>query len=748
MSNFPIMMKSFTIAVILSTLLLPGIRISAQESELHNFAKVPENSSEAEVVNIAANLYPSARQLTWQKMELTTFLHFTLNTYYDQEWGHGTEDAARFNPVEFDARQWVSVCKDAGSKCVIITCKHHDGFCLWPSKFTDHTVAASPFMNGKGDIVRDVANACKEMGLGFGVYLSPWDRHEKTYGSEAYNEHFRNQLTELLTEYGPIAEVWFDGACGEGPNGKKQIYDWASYYKLIRKLQPNAVIAIMGPDVRWVGTESGYGRETEWSVVPLDLADQDAIAAGSQQLETKEGFIPAGDMTAQDLGSRQVISKAKNLIWYPSEVDVSIRPGWFWHESENDRVKTPEKLLDIYFSSVGRNSLLLLNIPPDKRGLIHENDVASLKVWRKAIDQIFADNKASKAVLVHDANKPGASFQSLFDKNIDTYLQLRDNDSRTLEFELGSDKTFDVLLLQEPIQNGQRIEKFRLEAFSNEKWTAVAKGTTVGYKRLLRFDPVTACRVRLVIEESRLEPNLAEFGLYLQLPVASAKPGSASFKESMQVSLVSNDPGATIYYSADGSKVSQTSSKYSMPISIDKSTELRFMAVSADGREGFEFSSSYCKAVHNLTLTNAADPQYTGGGPSGLSDGMNGSNDFADGRWSGFNGVPLDATLDLGKVSPVKKVSISFMEATASWIFKPATVRISVSEDGINYRIIKNLSTEVPTKDESGHFNVSATLDEKARYIKVEATPVAVIPAWHAGAGYKAWIFADEITVE
>jgi hypothetical protein len=216
----------------------------------------------------------------------------------------------------------------------------------------------------------------------------------------------------------------------------------------------------------------------------------------------------------------------------------------------------------------------------------------------------------------------------------------------------------------------------------------------------------------------------------------------------MQVSLVSNDPGATIYYSADGSKVSQTSSKYSKPISIDKSTELRFMAVSADGREGFEFSSSYCKAVHNLTLTNAADPQYTGGGPSGLSDGMKGSNDFADGRWSGFNGVPLDATLDLGKVSPVKKVSISFMEATASWIFKPATVRISVSDDGINYRIIKNLSTEVPTKDESGRFNVSATLDEKARYIKVEATPVAVIPAWHAGAGYKAWIFADEITVE
>jgi len=511
------------IYLILQVAIAPIYLLAQENQDGNNFIILKPGSSEEEIVKAAAHVTPSQRQLAWQRLETTAFVHFGLNTFYNQEWGRGTEDPGRFNPTLLNTDQWAREISEAGFKMLIMTCKHHDGFCMWPSKFTKHTVASSPWLHGKGDLVKEISESCRKYNLKFGVYLSPWDRHEPSYGnSPEYNKFFLNQLTELLTNYGTVDEVWFDGACAEGPNGKKQEYDWDSYYSLIRKLQPNAVIAVMGPDVRWVGTESGYGRENEWSVVPYELTNQEKIAGESQKEALKEGFTPPGDMMNQDLGSRMKIKEAKSLIWYPSEVDVSIRPGWFWHESENERVKSFEKLLDIYFSSVGRNSLLLLNIPPDSLGLINQADINSLKAWNNALKSIFKFNMADNATV--NSGDITLNINTITDHTDTTSWNPGKKDKYSFELELKKESDFNVLLLQENITKGQRIEHFKLEAWVNKSWKQVAEGTTVGYKRLLRFPDVQSNKVRLTIDQSRLAPALAEFGLYRQLPEVSANP--------------------------------------------------------------------------------------------------------------------------------------------------------------------------------------------------------------------------------
>jgi alpha-L-fucosidase len=471
-----------------------------------HFAFIPSGETPAEITRLAANIVPTHSQLAWQEMEFIAFAHFGMNTFTDREWGEGTEDPALFNPTAFDAGQWARVLKDAGMKMIIVTAKHHDGFCLWPSRFTDHSVESSPWRNGRGDVVGEVAQACREAGLKFGVYLSPWDRHEPTYGdSPAYNKHFRDQLRELLTAYGEVGEVWFDGACGEGPNGKRQEYDWWSYYRIIRELQPKAVIFGMAPDLRWVGTETGYGRETEWSVVPVRVKE---AASAFDSLD--DVFLP-GDMTAEDLGSRARIAAARALAWYPAETDVSIRPGWFYHPSQDDEVKTPEKLIDIYFSSVGRNGVLLLNVPPDKRGLIHENDVRSLTEMKRILDGTFAVNLAEGAKVKASSEKKGAKAGFILDEDKVTFWTTPDGvETASL--------VFDVALLQEEIRAGQRVEEFGLEAWDGQAWKPFAGGTTIGGKRLLRFQEVTTNRVKLTIKRSRTSPTLSAFGLY-KLPI-------------------------------------------------------------------------------------------------------------------------------------------------------------------------------------------------------------------------------------
>jgi alpha-L-fucosidase len=474
-----------------------------------NFVKILPTDSEADIIRKAANVVPSPRQFRWQKLELTAFFHFGINTFTDSEWGTGKEDPKLFNPTSLNADQWMKVVRDAGFKQVILTAKHHDGFCLWPSKYTEHSVKNSPWKNGKGDVVREVADACKKYKIGFGIYLSPWDRNSALYGTEAYNDYFVNQLTELLTNYGRIDEVWFDGANGEGPNGKKQVYDFDRWYKVIRKLQPTAVIAIMGPDVRWVGTESGYGRETEWSVVPVNNLNTNTITSNSQQTVA---FKPQGDMTGDDLGSRDKIIDAKGLAWYPAETDVSIRPGWFYHEKQNGEIKSPEKLLDIYFHSVGRNSVLLMNIPPDKEGLINDADIKVLKKWKQLRDDIFSKNLADGSKII---SENGARSNALLDKNYNSYWTTKSADtSAVIELQLSKRQTFNVLMLQENISVGQRIEKFDLEYWNGNSWQKAAEGTTVGYKRLLEFPTISTNRIRIKILSSRLNPTLSELGLF------------------------------------------------------------------------------------------------------------------------------------------------------------------------------------------------------------------------------------------
>jgi alpha-L-fucosidase len=434
---------------------------------------------------------PTAQQLAWQEMEFIAFAHFGMNTFSDREWGDGKESPSLFNPSAFDAKQWATVLRDAGIRMLILTAKHHDGFCLWPSRYTEHSVRHSPWRDGRGDVVREVSSALREAGIKFGVYLSPWDRNQPAYGdSPRYNEYFKNQLRELLTQYGEVTEVWFDGACGEGPNGKRQVYDWAGYYALIRELQPKALIAISGPDVRWVGNESGVARETEWSVQSASPALHPGV---------------------------------KGSVWWPAECDVSIRPGWFYHAKEDAQVKPLAHLLDIYYQSVGRNSVLLLNIPPDRRGLIHENDARRLRELRQQLTRTYAVNLAKgKAVQASSvrAGETACSAAGAVDADPATYWAADDHDAHpSLEIDLGSDTTCNRSLLQEQITLGQRIEAYTLEAATAQGWQVVARGTTVGYKKLDRFPEVTTRRVRLTINRARAFPTLRELGLFREPPL-------------------------------------------------------------------------------------------------------------------------------------------------------------------------------------------------------------------------------------
>lgn len=469
----------------------------------------------SEWIKRAAQVTPSDRQLALQEMEFYSFIHFTVNTYTDAEWGEGNEDPSIFNPVEFDANQWVEACLAAGMKGLILTCKHHDGFCLWPSKYTEHSVKNSPWKNGTGDIVKEVAEACQSAGIKFGVYLSPWDRHEQSYGdSPKYNEYFKNQLTELLTNYGDIFCVWFDGACGEGPNGKRQVYDWDAYYTLIRELQPNAVISVCGPDIRWCGNEAGHCRESEWSVVPASLRENESIQEKSKQVDDGE-FAKRYDSTDDNLGSRDLIQHERELVWYPAEVNTSIRPGWFYHAAEDDKVKSLDALLKVYYNSVGGNATFLLNLPPDKRGLIHENDMQRLKELGEVIRNTFRTNLASSAAAKASETMDGSDAVNMLDGNRDTFWSPEEGTEQvSVEIDLQSEQTFDHVVLQE-YRYSQRIERFELEYKDGDNWISFYKGTVVGYKRICHFDAVTSRFLRLNILESRWCPTISSFEVYM-----------------------------------------------------------------------------------------------------------------------------------------------------------------------------------------------------------------------------------------
>jgi alpha-L-fucosidase len=405
---------------------------------------------------------PSDRQLAWHKLERVAFIHFGPNTFTGEEWGKGSEDPKIFNPEKLDCRQWVSALKAGGLKGVIITAKHHDGFCLWPSKFSKHTVAKSPWKGGKGDVLKELSEACKEAGLKFGVYVSPWDRNHPSYGTPEYNQIFAKMLEEVLTQYGPIFEVWFDGANGEGPNGKKQVYDWPLFINTVRKHQPDAVMfSDAGPDVRWIGNEAGQGADVNWANLNRDR------------------YMP-GTPLYEELAEGQ----REGSHWVPAEAPVSIRPGWFWKESENSKVKSTEQLLDIYFNTVGLGATLNLNVPPNSDGLISTVDAERLKDWQGAIEKDFA----------HEIKIERAQW-----------------DQATLWAEFGSAQTIDKIVVSEQVSLGQRVAKFEVEVMKDGSWVKVATAGTIGVRRFVRFAPVQASAVRVRILDSRgeaLQPTL------------------------------------------------------------------------------------------------------------------------------------------------------------------------------------------------------------------------------------------------
>lgn len=508
-------MKKLILTTVLSLTILSGLQ--AQETYYEKHVAFPADATAAEKIEMASRLVPTPQQLEWQRMELTAFLHFGVNTFTGREWGDGTEDPAIFNPTSLDCEQWVRTLKESGFKMAIITAKHHDGFCLWPTKTTRHSVASSSWKDGKGDVVRELRDACKKYGIKFGVYLSPWDRNASCYGdSPAYNQFFIEQLTELLTNYGEVHEVWFDGANGEGPNGKKQIYDWDAILKTIRRLQPKAVTAIMGDDVRWVGNEKGIGRETEWSATALTPG----IYPRSGEQNKELGIFGK----AKDLGGRDIVARATELFWYPSEVDVSIRPGWFYHADQDKQVKSLNHLTDIYFKSVGYNSVLLLNIPPDLRGLINENDVQRLKEFSSYLKKTFARNY----VLKGNEAWHGTS-------------------GTVRQYDIQKDTLVNAFMIQEDISKGQRIESFLVEAYKDGSWIHMAEGTTVGYKRLVRFSDTRPERICVTIRSARGVANVAAVGLFYAEPLADKN-------EEIQLSDVPVDGWQVVGGNADSRK--------------------------------------------------------------------------------------------------------------------------------------------------------------------------------------------------
>jgi alpha-L-fucosidase len=426
---------------------------------------------------------PTSAQLKWQNSELEMFVHFGMNTFTDSEWGTGKEDPKQFNPTAFNASQWVSIAKRAGFQYLILTVKHHDGFCLWPSKYTEHSIKNSPYKNGSGDIVKEVSTACSAAGIKFGFYLSPWDRHDSTYGTNFYNTYYCNQLVELLTNYGEIGEIWLDGTNGDPADGKHQDYDWDRYYSLIKHYQPNAVIAVMGPDIRWIGNERGLGNETEWSFQSAQL--------------------PQHNMSG-------------TLVWWPSQCDVSIRNGWFYHD--RDLVKSAAQLIDIYFKSIGRNSNLLLNIPPNRQGFISDADIEQLSAFSSQLRDIFSkDLFLGSVISASNVRKDISDYSTnnCIDDNPATFWTTERNIlTADIIITLPVLEKINIIKLEEAIAYGQRISSFNIYADQDSLWTKIASGTTVGRTRLIRFEPITTSKIKISITNSIASPTLTTISGY------------------------------------------------------------------------------------------------------------------------------------------------------------------------------------------------------------------------------------------
>ncbi len=439
---------------------------------------------------------PTPQQLDWHEMEFYLFMHFGPNTFTNLEWGHGTEKEEIFNPTGLDCEQWCRIAKASGATGIIITAKHHDGFCLWPSKYSTHTVRESKWKNGKGDVLKELSAACKKYGLRFGVYISPWDRNHPDYGTEKYNDVFVNMMKELFTNYGPIWELWWDGANGEGPNGKKQVYDWKRFEKTVRELSPNTVVfSDIGPDIRWCGNESGIAGTTNWNT--LDTA----------------GFTRGAGAPSQDTLNT---GNADGKAWIPAECDVSIRPGWFWHENENSKVKTPEELFSLYLKSVGRGANLLLNVPPDRRGLIHENDSAALVGFRQLLEKSFASNISRRGTGYFNPHNGARQVSGLNDGNPRTLETIVAPDRSSMGIEFADSQRINCVVLKEYLEKGQHTRSFRLLLMTKKhELLREIKGTSIGRKRILTFPTTNVGLIGLAIDDQQGYTAITEIQAYL-----------------------------------------------------------------------------------------------------------------------------------------------------------------------------------------------------------------------------------------
>ena len=582
---------------------------------------ISSNDSSLAIAEKAAKVLPRPNQTAWMRLERTFFIHFGPNTFRGVEWGTGREDPSIFNPTELDADQWVRAIKESGGKMVVLVCKHHDGFNLWPTRYSDHSVAASPWRGGKGNVVREVANAARKYGVELGVYLSPADLYQLRtnptnlngyYGNESeklrsviptdparfksnpssgrelapgfksfnyqvddYNRYFLNELYELLTEYGPICEVWFDGA-NPDPSVHED-YDYAAWYNLIRQLQPQAIIFGKGPDARWVGNESGIGRTSEWSVVPLPSSPD---------------TYNWPDMTADDLGSRSKLTPGLYLWWFPAEVNEPILYGWFWHPKK--QVRTATDLIDIYYTSVGRNGNMLLNLSPDTRGLIPDNQLAHLRLMAQVVDETFAKDLAVGGKITADNSSDANGASMTLDGNLDTWWEAAPGQrTATLTLTLPKAVTFDVVSLQEAVDHrGQRIESFSIDVWDGSNWKAMDEQTTVGHKRLLRWSsPVTTDQVRIRITGSRLEPTLAEVGLFKQASFAQAP--IISERDSNGSVMIGDAKGLPVVYTTDSTVPTSRSTVYNSPIALPRGGTAQATCLGPDGRLGMMASKYF-----------------------------------------------------------------------------------------------------------------------------------------------------------
>ncbi len=640
---------------------------------------------------------PTENQMRWQEMEYYSFIHFSLNTYTDQSWGYGNENVKLFNPEKADCRQWARICKEAGMKGIIITAKHHCGFCLWPSEYTEYSVKNSPWKDGKGDMVREMADACKEYGLKLGIYLSPWDRNHPDYGKPGYITYFRNQLGELLTNYDEIFEVWFDGANGGtgyygGANEERKIdrttyYDWKNTYALIRKLQPNIVIWNDGGDrgdLRWVGTEEGFVGETNWSL----LNDTGEVPWNMLHFGLEDGNA-----------------------WVPAEVNTSIRPEWFYHPNEDTKVKTVPFLMETYYHSIGHNGSLLLNFPIMPNGLIHSNDEKAALEFAKAVKESFAVNlveksKAEASNVRGNANKFGADKAT--DSNKDTYWATDDSvTTASLIIDLGNPILFNRFMAQEYIRLGQRVKAFTVEALVDGSWKEVTRATTIGYKRILRFPSVNATKVRFTITDSKSCPVISNIGVY-NAPVFLNEP-SIKRNQSGEVTITTNDIGPIFYYTLDGSEPTTKSNMYTEPFLADGKVEVKAIAYepasgksSPVGKEAFAISKKDWKIVGTYDEKSSA-----------ILDGNSSSVWYQKDKK-----MPIDLVIDLGTVQNLS--GFKYLPDQNKWSSGIITnYQLYISEDNIKWKLVNE--GEFSNINNNPVWQIKNFSPINARYIKLQA---------------------------